>query len=56
MSTAALWLMFCSPFAGAALLWAFERASLRTDPERRLRLAAWLAAAFAALAARAMTL
>lgn len=54
MSTAALWLMFCSPFAGAALLWAFERASLRTDPERRLRLAAWLAAAFAALAAGAL--
>jgi multicomponent K+:H+ antiporter subunit A len=54
MSTAALWLMFCSPFAGAALLWAFERASLRIDPERRLRLAAWLAAAFAALAAGAL--
>ena len=54
MPTAALWLMFCSPFAGAALLWAFERASVRTDPERRLRLAAWLAAAFAALAAGAL--
>lgn len=54
MPTAALWLMLCSPFAGAAVLWAFERCSTHLDPERRLRAAAWLAAIFAAVASGAL--
>ena len=51
MTPAALWLMLLPPFAGAAVLWLFDRRSAHTDPEQRLRRAAWITAAFAAIPA-----
>lgn len=54
MTAAALWLMLLPPFAGAAVLLWFNRVSRQTNPAQRLRRAAWIAAAFAGIAALAL--